>query len=362
MSITSTNPRTTGASSQSSRGPREVIGSLLSGRSRASVVVQMIAAAIVIGAFGFIVANEANPELLAVFTVALCYIMLSLGANVMVGWSGLVTFGQAAFFGCGSYTVALTRNMHWSAQVVVVLAIAVAAVLGFIVFWLLSHYTHIAFAMLTLVFGQFVVLLVSNTKKLGSSDGFGGILRENALGSPIITDVDFWWFAFIVLLVALAAYWWTYRRVFALRLFASREDAGRLETLGYNVRTLRATAGSMSAAVSAAGGAVYAIYNGAVSPTALGFELSGAAVFMCIIGGSQYLWGPTIGAILYTLTVNYWLQSNDSATMYLGAIFVIVMIVLPGGILSIVAVARTMLSRVRRRRRTHATTESGVLA
>jgi branched-chain amino acid transport system permease protein len=130
-------------------------------------------------------------------------------------------------------------------------------------------------------------------------------------------------------------------------MFAAREDAGRLATLGYNVRLLRATAGGISAVLAAAGGALFAEYAGAVSPTVLQFELSGAAVFMCIIGGSRYLWGPLVGAALYTLTVNYWLQSNLNATMYIGAIFVLVMIALPDGVLSLVRLGRSVARGVR---------------
>jgi branched-chain amino acid transport system permease protein len=312
---------------------------------------QVLAAAVVLLVAGFAVPNSAGPELLAVLSVALCYVLLALGTNIVLGWSGLVTFGQAAFFGTGAYTVALTREKEWSVQKTLLLALVVAAVLGYVAFWLLSRYTHIAFAMLTLVFGQFLVLLVSGTRRLGATDGFGGILRQPFFGADTITDVQFWWLVFWALVVAVAVYWWLNRRVLALRMYAGREDAGRLETLGYDVRHLRATAGSISAVFSAAGGALYAQYTGAVSPTVLQFELSGIAVFMCVIGGTRHLWGPVIGAILYTLTVNYWLQSSQEATLYLGAIFVVVMLVLPGGLLSIGTVVWPRLRPLVRRRR-----------
>jgi branched-chain amino acid transport system permease protein len=313
------------------------------GAGRLPLGAQIVAAAAVLLAGGFWVPNQAGPELLAVLSVALCYVLLALGTNIVLGWSGLVSFGQAAFFGAGAYTVALAREKHWAAQNTILLALVVAAVLGYVSFYLLSHYTHIAFAMLTLVFGQFVVLVVSGTRRLGATDGFGGILREPFFGSDVITDVQFWWLVFGVLLVALAVYWWLFRRVLALRMFAGREDAGRMETLGYDVRRLRAAAGSMSAVFCAAGGALYAQYTGAVSPTVLQFELSGIAVFMCVIGGMRYLWGPLVGALLYTLTVNYWLQSSENATLYIGAIFVLVMLLVPSGLLSIVSVARRLL-------------------
>lgn len=317
-------------------------------RGRRGLLPQVVGAAVVLFAVGFWAPNAAGPELLAVLTVVLCYAMFALGTNVLIGWSGMVTFGQAAFFGCGAYTVALTRNLGWSMEQTLAVALAASAVLGYVAYWFMSHYTHIAFAMLTLVFGQFAALVVSGTRKLGATDGFGGILRQPFFGTDVITDQEFWWVAFYITLVAIAAYWWLYRRVLALRMFGGREDAGRLETLGYNVRQLRACAGAVSGLLCGAGGAVFASYTGAVSPTVLGFELAGAAVFMCVIGGMRYLWGPVIGATLYTLTVNYWLQSNESATMYLGALFVIIMIVLPQGLLSIVATVRDLVRRQRR--------------
>jgi branched-chain amino acid transport system permease protein len=305
------------------------------GSSWPPTMVQIAAFLAVAAAIGLGIANGTAPDLLAVFTVAACYSLLALGTNVVIGWSGAVTFGQAAFFGCGAYAVALIRLWHWPAEGSLLLALCAGAVLGYVSYWLLSRYTHITFAMLTLVFGQLILLLVSGSQALGATDGFGGILREPIFGIDVITDIAFWWLALGVLVLGAAAYWWLYRRVLALRLFAVREDSGRLETLGYSVRQLRATSGAISGALCAVGGALFAIYAGAASPTLLQFELSGAAIFMCVIGGTGYLWGPLVGATLYTLTLNYWLQSSQSATLYLGAIFVLVMIVIPSGVLSI---------------------------
>lgn len=304
---------------------------------------QVVLVAAVAAVVGFAVPNGAGPVLLAVLTVAACYSLLALGTNVLLGWSGMVTFGQAAFFGTGAYTVALLREKHWPTEVTLLAAVAAAGLLGYVVLWLLAHYTHIAFAMLTLVFGQFVYLLVSGSRRVGAADGLSGIGREPVFGIDVILDTQFWWVVFGTLSLGVAAYWWLYRRVLALRLFAVREDAGRLATLGYNVRQLRAVGGAISGAFAGAGGALFAEYAGAISPTVLEFGLSGAAVFMCVIGGIRYLWGPLIGAVLYTLTVNHWLQSNRLATMYIGAIFVIVMIVLPHGLLSLGALGRRLL-------------------
>jgi branched-chain amino acid transport system permease protein len=315
------------------------------GSSRRSRLGQVLLFVVLAAVVSSMVADGAKPDLLSVLVVASTYAMLAVGTNVLLGWSGMVTFCQATFFGCGAYTVALIRDWHWQAQYSLLLATAVCGVLGFVSFYLLSHYTHITFAMLTLVFGQFIVLVVSGSHKLGATDGLATIMREPFFGVDIFTETRFWWFAFALLAVALAAYWWLYRRTFALRLFASREDAGRLETLGYNVRRLQATAGAVSAVFAGMGGAVYALYSGAVSPTVLGFELSGAAVFMCIIGGSRYLWGPLIGAVLYTLSLNYWLASSKSETLLIGGAFVLIMLLLPSGLLSLWAIGRSLARR-----------------
>jgi branched-chain amino acid transport system permease protein len=308
---------------------------LAAGPSWRTTLVQVGVVAVLAAVVAFGVPGAVSPELLAVLTVAACYALLAAGTNISVGWLGSVTFGQAAFFGCGAYAVGLVRHGHWPAQNSILLAIAVSAVAGFVAYWLLARYTHITFAMLTLVFGQLVFLVVSSSTSLGASDGLGGLFREPVFGISTVTDPQFWGFAFAVLVIGLAVYWWFYRRILALRMFAVREDAGRMETLGYDVRTLRATAGALGAALSAMGGALYAMYAGATNPTLLAFTLSGAAIFMCFIGGSRYLWGPLIGAVLYTLTVNFWLQSNRAATLITGGIFVVVMLVIPNGLLSL---------------------------
>jgi branched-chain amino acid transport system permease protein len=316
---------------------------------RRPLIKQVILFAAVIVLVGFGVPDQFGSDLLAVLTVAACYALLAIGTNMLLGWSGMMTFCQAAFFGIGAYSTAIFKNYNFQTEVSMLIAVGIAGITAYVLYFLISSYTHIAFAMLTLVLGQFVFLFASGDSHLGNTTGLYGVLRAPVLGFQTESSKQFWWLSFLTLAVAACGYWWLNRRVIALRMFAGREDRGRLETLGYNVRQLHAIAGAISAIFCATGGVLYAEYTSAVSPTVFQFELSGAAVFMCVIGGTRFLWGPIVGAVLYTLLVNYWLQSSLYASLYTGIIFVVVMLAIPGGVLSTPATSKNLYWSLRRR-------------
>jgi branched-chain amino acid transport system permease protein len=286
-----------------------------------------------------------SATLLGVLITAACYGLFAMGTNVLVGWSGLITFGQAAFFGAGGYCVALLKTGAISAPEKLLIAGAVTAAGGLLLSLALARFLHITFAMLTLVAGQLLYLVAFQTNLVGGENGIAPILPGSVGGISLATEVNFWPYALIVLAVIGVFYWRFHRSMFVLRLLASRDDEVRAQSVGLNVITLRAVAGAAAGGVAGIGGGLYAQYAGAINPTVMYFDMSGIAIFMCLLGGARYLWGPLLGGVIYAIGVGDFLQNTNQPDIYIGLAFMLVIVLLPGGLLSL----GSRLARIRRR-------------
>ena len=199
----------------------------------------------------------------------------------------------------------------------------------------LARFLHITFAMLTLVAGQLVYLVAFQTNLVGGENGIAPVLRGSFLGISLETDVNFWPYAVVVLGIICVLYWRFHRSMFVLRLMASRDDELRAQSLGLNIVVLRGVAGAVAGGVAGLGGGLYAQYAGAVNPTLLYFDMSGIAIFMCLLGGARYLWGPLVGGVIYAVGVGDFLSNTSQPDVYIGIAFMLVIILLPGGLLSL---------------------------
>jgi branched-chain amino acid transport system permease protein len=295
----------------------------------------LLAVAVLVIALSDGVPYLVSGALLGVLISAACYGLFAMGTNVLVGWSGLITFGQAAFFGAGGYAVAEMHTTAIAPPLKLLIAGGITAAGGLLLSVLLARFLHITFAMLTLVAGQLIYLVAFQTHLVGGENGIAPVLRGSFLGISLETDVNFWPYAVIVLGVVCVLYWRFHRSMFVLRLMASRDDELRAQSLGLSVVVLRGVAGAVAGGVAGIGGGLYAQYAGAINPTLLYFDLSGVAIFMCLLGGARYLWGPLVGGLVYAIGVGDFLQNTSQPDVYIGIAFMLVIVVLPGGLLSL---------------------------
>jgi branched-chain amino acid transport system permease protein len=295
----------------------------------------LLAAAVAVVVLSIGVPYVVTAALLGVLISAACYALFAMGTNVLVGWSGLITFGQAVFFGAGGYTVALISTPSISPAAKLLIAAAITAAGGLVLSVALARFLHITFAMLTLVAGQLVYLVAFQTNLVGGENGIAPVLRGSFLGISLVTDVNFWPYAVVVLGIVCVLYWRFHRSMFVLRLMASRDDELRAQSLGLNIVALRGVAGAVAGGVAGLGGGLYAQYAGAINPTVLYFDMSGVAIFMCLLGGARYLWGPLVGGVIYAVGVGDFLSNTSQPDVYIGIAFMLVIILLPGGLLSL---------------------------
>ena len=255
--------------------------------------------------------------------------------NLLMGFGGMVSFGHAAYFALGAYAAALLVKR---AGVPMLLALPVApltAAAGALLFgFFIVRLTHTYFAMLSLAFGQIVFTVIFKWKSLtGGDDGLLDVWPPAYLKSP----VAYYYFALAVVALCLLALRAIVESPFGYALTAVRENPRRARFIGINVRRHQLLAFVVSGAFSGMAGGLFAFYNGSVFPDFAYFTKSFEPLVVALLGGAQSFLGPLAGA--FGFKILEWLISRQWPVywpLFLGAIVIAVIVVLPQGFVGLV--------------------------
>jgi branched-chain amino acid transport system permease protein len=270
----------------------------------------------------------------AIATEIWIFAIFGLGLNLLLGYTGLLSFGQATFFGSAGYVAGYLLK-HYAVNVLLVLAIGVVvgAVTAAVVGYLCVQRAGLYFIMLTFALNQmFYFTAYQWTTVTGGEDGMPGIPRPNVLGFDIHPPLAYYALVAALFLFSL----WLMKRLvespLGKILQAIRENEPRAEALGYDVARLKLAAFVIGGAFSGLAGVLYAMLFGIVPLESIGFVFSGNVVFATLIGGSGSLYGPVIGSFVFI-----WLSESVSAVwarwpLLLGVAFVIVVLFFRGGV------------------------------
>ncbi|HEX9648769.1 MAG TPA: branched-chain amino acid ABC transporter permease [Alphaproteobacteria bacterium] len=283
----------------------------------------------------------------AVNTVALSLAngLVVLGLMIQMR-AGLVSFGQALYYGLGAYAAALADTFLGVTDFAALLVIGVAAAVAvaFVLGFLLSRYRGIFFAMLSLALSMILFGLLVNSAALGSTDGFG-VSPPTYFGTVPAGDsrLSFQLYG-LVCLLAYGAAWAAHRYLNSPMGYigeAIRENEVRVEYLGASVRRAIHLKYVLAAAVSGLGGVITALLIGHVTPEDFVYwTRSGEFVFVAILSGTGSVAAPFIGSMLFELVRTYALEyAPDFWQMLLGATLLVVILFLPGGLWSVVRLA-----------------------
>jgi branched-chain amino acid transport system permease protein len=301
---------------------------------------------IVVGIAGTFLSG--NVQFLA--ATILIYVLLAASTNMLVGWQGIVTFGHAAYFGIGTYLLALLRGVTINPLLLLLIAgiVGSLAAAGFAA--LTARLNGIAFAMMTLVFGQVLYQLVYTVPALHGDDGISGIPSGQLFGKSLLLSQNFWWYAVIVVGVCLTVLRVISKSSFGRTVLATRDDELRAIALGVPVRTTRVLVMAIAGFFAAVAGALFVQQQGIASSDNLYWLASGNAVLMCLIGGVGYFWGPAIGAAIFVWLNTEVFNSIPYADLFIGIILLAVVLLFRGGIAGLAAqAARAVARRVRPR-------------
>ncbi len=276
---------------------------------------------------------------IVVVTEIFIFAILAIAFNLLLGYTGLLSFGQAAFFGLGAY-VAGNLLIHYPMHLLFVLGagLVVGALAALLVGYMSVRSTDLYFVLLTLAFGQMVYFTAfAWTPFTGGDDGLRGIPRPAfSLGGrfslPLNDPVVFYWFVVGIFLLC----YWVFKRIIdsplGTILMAIRENEDRVAAVGHAVARYKLLAFVIAGAMSGLGGVLYALHWQIVPITTVELGQSANIVFMTLLGGVGHPVGPVIGAAVFTLL-------SDMAAIYwarwpiiFGAVVIIIVLFLRGGL------------------------------
>jgi branched-chain amino acid transport system permease protein len=254
--------------------------------------------------------------------------------DIMLGFTGLLSFGQAAFFGGGAYTAGLLAQRAGVPFPLNALAGGLAAgLLALPLMALAIRRRGIYFAMITLAFGQMVFYVINEWRSLtGGENGVQGIPRQALGGFTIPSSIVYYYAAFPFIVLVLLLCWRIVRSPFGRVLLAIRENDVRTQTLGYAVNRYKLLAAVLSCAVSGFAGGIWVINHGFVALDAVHWTTSGQVVIMVLLGGMGTRLGPLVGAALFLLLRDFLSTWTDAWGVVTGVIFILVILIFRQGI------------------------------
>ena len=296
--------------------------------TRGLVALLIVAAALL--AVPLIVTNEFYLNLASQILI---YALLALSLNLLVGYGGLVSLGHASFVGLTSYAAVLLLNAGFGQLATAILAVAFSTLCGALFGVLALRASGIGFLMITLALGQIVWGIAYRANNLtGGDNGIRYAARPHPFGIDISGAPSFYYFTLAVFAVAFFFIWRLVRSPFGAALRGARDQPRRMRMLGHDVWLIQWFAFVLAAFWGSIAGLLYVYYNLFISPHAISLQQSAEALLMAILGGASALTGPIVGAVIITLVKNVVSTYIDRWNSLLGAIFVIVIMFMPFGI------------------------------
>jgi len=295
----------------------------------------MLALAVVFPLFGGSFYTRLGIEALLLGSVAL-------SVDILLGYAGLLSLGQAAYFGLAAYIAALMYlHVTESFWLVMLTVMAAVGVFSFILGAVAIRARGVYFALITFGAAEILSKIAHNTRAIGGSDGILGIPVPTI---PLLPGVALdlhsnFVFYYAVLAVIVLLYVGTRRILdtpFGSVLRGIRDNADRVPYLGYNPFWYKLMAYLLAAQIAAFGGLIYPLLRGFVAPHLFGFEVSTKAVVMSLVGGVGTLLGPLMGSAIITFMESLVGSYTERHLFVLGIIFIVFVMFLPDGLCGLV--------------------------
>jgi len=269
--------------------------------------------------------------------------LAAMSLNFLLGFTGVLSFGHAAYFGLAAYGVGMTirylaPNTLLGMLVGVVLGTLAAAAIG----GLIRKLRGVYFAMVTIAFGQvFYFIPYLWNKVTGGDDGLSGWTRKAIDLGVIKLDIEhnsilFYYFALAFFAIAVGIMALLLRSPFGRTLLAIRENERRARFLGIPVEQHIWLSFVISCAFVSLAGSLYALLNNFVDPRYLRWDQSGNLVIMAVLGGMRSFWGPLIGAAIFVVLQDYVSSQTENWMSFVGLFFVLIVLFFPRGVLGII--------------------------
>lgn len=260
--------------------------------------------------------------------------IFALSVNLLLGYTGMIPFGEAAFFGVGAYTSALIiLKTPLPFAVAIIASPVLAALLSVIIGWFCVRRRDIYFALLSFAFGEIVFAIIFKWYSFtGGDDGLVHIPVPVLLAS--ITH--YYYFVLVFFILGLIIFWLIVNAPFGKTLQAIRENPERVEFIGVNVRRYKLIAFVIAAFFSGLSGALFCVFNHNVFPVYAGWTKGAEPLFMCVIGGMTNLLGPVAGAVIFIVLEKVTVSLTQYWPFVMGVTLLSFLLYMRGGVLTFI--------------------------
>ena len=270
----------------------------------------------------------------------LIYAIATMGLNLLLGFTGGLSFGQAAYFGLGAYGAGMTlKYIAPSTPLAILIGTLVGGTAATLLGPLVMRRRGIYFAMITIAIGQlFYFVIVRWNEVTGGEDGLAGFGRQDIhLGSAVIplTDINFYYLVLLCFTVAVAVMWTLLQSPLGHTWVAIRENRRRMQFLGVRVERYVWAAFAIAGFITAFAGTLNALLFNFTSPQDLHWILSGNFVIMIVLGGMRSFFGPFLGVIIFVVAQDYLSSLTWNWMTFIGLIFVLIVLLFPRGVLGV---------------------------
>jgi len=268
--------------------------------------------------------------------------LAAMALNFLLGFTGVLSFGHAAYFGLGAYACGMTiKYLVPSTTLGILAGVLVGTLAAMIIGALIARLRGVYFAMVTIAFGQVFYFITFRWNSVtGGDDGLTGWQRQPIdLGFTTIdilhNDKAFYYLILLFFALGTGAMALILRSPFGRTLLAIRENERRARFLGIPIERHIWLSFTISCFFVSLAGALYALLNNFTDPRALRWDQSGNFVIMAVLGGMRSFWGPLIGAVIFVALQDYVSSHTENWMSVIGLFFVLVVLFFPRGILGI---------------------------
>lgn len=304
-----------------------------------SISVISIIALFVVGAFMPVILKQYHLNML---TEIIIFSLYAVSYNLLLGYAGLLSFGHAAFFGLGAFAtaVAIINIPGISLWNVILVGVALTVLAGLILGGLLLRHKGSYFALLTLAFNALFYAVATKWHSVtGGDDGLSITRPDLPLGFttiPLNTLTNFYYLTLIVMGLVIVFCWYFTHTAMGKTVVLMRENEDRMKFLGYNTNISRLILFTFTGAVAGLAGVFYTFHFQFVSISAISPDMTTAVLLMVFVGGTKTFWGPILGVFVYVIFQNYLSNVTDRWPLFMGLIFVLMVLYIPGGLSGII--------------------------
>ena len=275
----------------------------------------------------------------ALATNILVYAIFALGYNLLLGYTGWLSFGHAAFFGLGAYATGLLLvKAHTSVWLAIASGILLATAGGIVIGYISLKRRDVYFAMLTMAFSQLLYFIALQLTDLtGGDNGLAGVpIVHLPLSIDLSKPLHCYYFVFVVFVLVTYLARRLLKSPFGKAMQAIRENENRAISCGYDAKKIKLISFIISTMLSGLAGSLYCIHLRFVPLETLGLTTSGEVIFVSIIGGLGTFWGPVVGSVVFLVLIDITSKIMERWELVVGLVFVVFILFLNRGICGLI--------------------------